>query len=102
MTELKKVRNIKPGFKKGLWLGLLNAAWETATRGASPWTLKNTPDWAALQRLDKNQQTKHDYVQRTLPPRDRLHSVYFAATVHNEDQPIHLKVTDPNDASHAA
>ncbi|ACA11627.1 electron transfer flavoprotein-ubiquinone oxidoreductase [Xylella fastidiosa subsp. multiplex] len=95
MTELKQVRNIKPGFKKGLWLGLLNAAWETATRGASPWTLKNTPDWAALQRLDKNQQTKHDYVQRTLPPRDRLHSVYFAATVHNEDQPIHLKVTDP-------
>ena len=36
MSELKKVRNIKPGFKKGLWFGLLNSAWETATAGLSP------------------------------------------------------------------
>ncbi|HHW4680089.1 MAG TPA: electron transfer flavoprotein-ubiquinone oxidoreductase [Xylella taiwanensis] len=95
MAELKQVRNIKPGFKKGLWLGLLNAAWETATGGASPWTLKNTPDWAALERIGKHEQPKRDYVQRTVPPRDRLHSVYFAATVHDEDQPIHLKVVNP-------
>ena len=26
MAELRKVRNIKPGFKRGLWFGLLNAA----------------------------------------------------------------------------
>ena len=45
MAELKKVRNIKPGFKKGLWFGMANAAWETVTGGASPWTLKNKPDW---------------------------------------------------------
>ena len=38
MAELKKVRNIKPGFKRGLWFGLANAAWETATAGLSPWT----------------------------------------------------------------
>ncbi|AXI83087.1 electron transfer flavoprotein-ubiquinone oxidoreductase [Xylella taiwanensis] len=95
MAELKQVRNIKPGFKKGLWFGLLNAAWETATGGASPWTLQNTPDWATLERLGKHEQPKRDYVQRTLPPRDRLQSVYFAATVHDEDQPIHLKVANP-------
>jgi hypothetical protein len=33
MTELRKVRNIKPGFKKGLRLGLANTAWETVTGG---------------------------------------------------------------------
>jgi electron-transferring-flavoprotein dehydrogenase len=48
MAELKKVRNVKPGFKKGLWFGMANAAWETATGGASPWTLKNKADWSSL------------------------------------------------------
>ncbi|HHW4679068.1 MAG TPA: 4Fe-4S dicluster domain-containing protein [Xylella sp.] len=95
MAELKQVRNIKPGFKKGLWLGLLNAAWETATGGASPWTLKNTPDWSSLERLSQQEHTKRDYVQRTLPPRDRLQSIYFAATAHDEDQPIHLNIANP-------
>jgi electron-transferring-flavoprotein dehydrogenase len=33
-------------------------------------------------------------VQRTLAPRDRLAGVYFAATEHDEDQPIHLHVAD--------
>src|SRR5690606_9854958 len=47
MDELRKVRNIKPGFKRGLWFGMLNAAWETVTGGRSPWTLKNKPDWSA-------------------------------------------------------
>ena len=94
MAELRKVRNIKPGFKKGLWLGMANAAWETVTGGASPWTLKNTPDFAALKRLDEAASPRRDYVQRTLPPRDRLQGVYFAATAHDEDQPVHLKVAD--------
>jgi electron-transferring-flavoprotein dehydrogenase len=38
----------------------------------------------------------YDWVERTLPPRDRLASVYFAATEHDEDQPIHLKIIDPD------
>ncbi|MGH8115591.1 MAG: NAD(P)/FAD-dependent oxidoreductase, partial [Rhodanobacteraceae bacterium] len=38
-TELKKVRNIRPGFRVGLWRGLINAARETITLGLSPWTL---------------------------------------------------------------
>ena len=35
-------------------------------------------------------------MQRDLPPRDRLAGVYFAATEHDEDQPVHLKVLDTN------
>jgi electron-transferring-flavoprotein dehydrogenase len=35
-------------------------------------------------------------VERTLAPRDRLAGVYFAATEHDEDQPVHLQVADTN------
>ncbi len=91
MAELRQVRNIKPGFKRGLWFGMLNAAWETVTRGLSPWTLKNAADWSAL---DKHEQPKRDYVDRSLAPRDRLAGVYYAVTEHDEDQPVHLKVAD--------
>ena len=94
MAELKKVRNIKPGFKRGLWFGMLNAAWETVTGGASPWTLKNKADWSSLDKLGAHEQPKRDYVDRTLAPRDRLASVYFATTEHDEDQPVHLRVRD--------
>ncbi len=94
MKELKQVRNIKPGFKKGLWFGLLNAAWETATGGHSPWTLKVKPDWSSLDRIGQHEKPRRDYVERTLAPRDRLQGVYYAATEHDEDQPVHLKVAD--------
>src|SRR5690606_14278955 len=94
MAELRKVRNIKPGFKKGLWAGLLNAAWETATGGLSPWTLRNKPDWCSLAKLADYASPERDWGQRELPPRDRLQGVYFAATAHDEDQPVHLVVHD--------
>ena len=94
MKELRTVRNIKPGFKRGLWFGMLNAAWETVTGGLSPWTLRNRPDWSSLDKLGEHEQPKRDYVQRALPPRDRLQGVYFAATAHDEDQPVHLVVHD--------
>ena len=93
MAELKPVRNIKPGFKRGLWFGLANAAWETATKGLSPWTLATAPDWSSLDSLDKPA-PQRDYLQRELGPRDRLQAVYYAATEHDEDQPVHLRVHD--------
>ncbi len=96
MAELKKVRNVRPGFHKGLWFGLANAAWETVTAGLSPWTLTNRADWSSLKKVGEYERPKRDYVQRDLPPRDRLASVYFAATEHDEDQPVHLKVADTN------
>ena len=96
MKELRKVRNIRPGFHKGLWLGLANAGWETATAGLSPWTLKNHADHSALKKVGEYESPDRDWTERTLPPRDRLASVYFAATEHDEDQPIHLHVAEPD------
>ena len=94
--ELRTVRNLRPGFHKGLWFGLLYAALETVTLGKLPWTLKNRADWKSLYKLGERAPEIEDYVTRTLPPKDRLSSVFFAATHHDEHQPVHLKVPDMN------
>jgi electron-transferring-flavoprotein dehydrogenase len=96
MAELRKVRNIRPGFNKGFKLGLINAGWETITAGYSPWTLKNHADFSALKKVEDYTAPDRHFVERTLPPRDRLAEVYFASTQHDEDQPVHLHVLDPN------
>jgi electron-transferring-flavoprotein dehydrogenase len=92
--ELYKVRNMRAGFRRGLWFGLANAAWETVTMGKSPWTLANHADDTALKRLDEYVSPDRGWSERELPPRDRVASVFFAATTHDENQPIHLHVAD--------
>jgi len=92
--ELQRVRNFKPAFKRGMWLGLANSAWEMLTGGRSPWTLKNGADWSRLAKLDEFHSPDRGWVERTLPPRDRVSFVFFAGNVHEETQPVHLKVAD--------
>jgi len=100
--DLQRVRNIKPGFKKGLWLGLANAALETALGGHTPWTLQHVANDKTLRRLADYEgagpslDLPADAPPRTFAPRDRTAAVYLAATSHDEAQPIHLKVADTN------
>jgi len=92
--ELRRIRNFKPGFKRGLWFGLANSAWEMLTLGKSPWTLKNSADWQRLERLAAYTSPERHWGERTLPPRDRVSFVFFAGNAHDENQPVHLKVAD--------
>ncbi len=92
--ELQKVRNIKPGFKRGLWAGIANGALETLTAGNLPWTLHNKADFSQLEKLDGYSSPARAWQPRTLPPRDRVSSVFFAGNAHDESQPVHLKVAD--------
>jgi electron-transferring-flavoprotein dehydrogenase len=93
--ELRKVRNFKPGFKKGLWFGLANAGLETALGGRTPWTLKNKADNTQLARLEEFKSPDRNWLaERALKPRDRVAAVYFATTTHDDKQPAHLKVAD--------
>jgi electron-transferring-flavoprotein dehydrogenase len=92
--ELYKVRNIRPGFRYGLWMGMLNGALETVTAGHSPWTLAHHADHSATQRLDQLASPDRGWGERALKPRDRLSAVFFAGNTHEEAQPVHLKVAD--------
>jgi electron-transferring-flavoprotein dehydrogenase len=93
--ELYRVRNIRPGFRWGLWLGLINAAFETyITRGYSPWTIKNHADHTTL-KLAKDSK-RIDYAKPDgILTFDRLSSVYLSNTFHQENQPAHLKLRNP-------
>jgi len=95
VRELHKVRNIRPAFYRGLWRGMLTAAIETITAGKLPRTLPTHADHSALKKVDAYSAPDRHWVNRDLPPRDRLASVYFAATEHDEDQPVHLQIIEP-------
>ncbi len=96
--ELYKVRNIRPGFQKGLWIGLINAAFETyITRGRSPWTLENHADYKRLKKA--NQCTPISYPKPDGKITfDRLSSVYRSNIQYDENQPNPLHLKDPQKA----
>jgi electron-transferring-flavoprotein dehydrogenase len=97
--ELHAARNIRPGFKKfGFWGGLANAAFETyVTRGHSPWTLKHHADHDQLARHISAAPIDYPKPDGVLTF-DRLSSVFLSNTNHEEDQPVHLKLRDPDKA----
>ena len=70
------------------------ARWKPSTFGKLPWTLANHADDKALKRLDEYVSPDRGWGDRELPPRDRLAFVFFAATTHDENQPVHLHVAD--------
>ena len=96
VKELKKVRNIRPGFHGGLWMGMTNGGLETVLAGFSPWTLSNHADHEQLKKIEQCSSLTPNHLKRDLIPRDRLASVYFSATEHDEDQPVHLQIADTN------
>ncbi len=95
--ELHAARNVRPGFKWGLIGGTLNAGIDQVVlRGRAPWTLRHGhADHETLRKAADCQPI--DY-----PPPDgevsfdRLTSVSFSATNHEEDQPAHLTLKDAN------
>jgi electron-transferring-flavoprotein dehydrogenase len=99
-AALHRVRNIKPGFKHGLWLGLANGALETLLGGRTPWTLAHRDAASSLRLLARVAHSgaplaaAAEAAPRVLPPRDRTAAVYLATTSHDERQPVHLKVAD--------
>ena len=92
--ELYRVRNIRPSFRWGLWIGLLYSALDSFVfRGKAPWTFKQHADHTAL--LPAAQAPKIEYPKPDGEVSfDRLSSVYISNTNHEEDQPVHLKLED--------
>lgn len=93
--ELKSVRNIRPGFHKGLLAGLINAAIETLTGGKGSRTLTNHADHTQLDKASAH--TPIDYPKPDgVITFDKLTSVQLSNTNHAENQPCHLKLKDPS------
>jgi electron-transferring-flavoprotein dehydrogenase len=92
--ELSSVRNIRPGFTKGLIVGMANGALETyVLRGKGPWTLKHHPDNESLRPAAAS--TPIDYPKPDGKVSfDRLSSVFLSNTNHEENQPAHLTLND--------
>ena len=92
--ELYRVRNIRPGFGKGLWLGLAYAAIDTyLLRGRAPWTLKNHHDHSALKKASEAPRIAYPKPDNVISF-DRNSSVYLSGTNHEENQPAHLTLKD--------
>lgn len=93
--ELYKVRNIRPGFHFGLWPGLLHAGFQTFGGWMLPYTLKNHADYAQLKKVQDCTPIIYPKPDGVLTF-DRLTSVRLSNTMHEENQPSHLKLRDPS------
>jgi electron-transferring-flavoprotein dehydrogenase len=101
--ELWKVRNFHQPYEKGFWIGMVHTALQFLTGGRGlidPWKAKagheemkkiseyygsNPPNPFGLKVKEDKQLTF-----------SKLTDVYFSGTVHEENQPVHLKVRDLN------
>lgn len=97
-SELRAARNLRPGFRWGLWAGLAHAAFDTyVLRGKAPWTLRQTTDHLALKRADTARPIAYPKPDGVVSF-DRLSSVYLSNVHHEENQPAHLRLRRPADA----
>lgn len=94
--ELYRVRNIAPAFHLGLYAAILYGAIDTfLLQGKAPWTFRNRADHLQLKpaaMCPKIVYPKPDGVISF----DRLSSVFLSNTNHEEDQPAHLKLRNPD------
>lgn len=93
--ELHKVRNIRPGFNKGLWTGMAHAAFQTIGGWILPYTLANHADHEQLNKAEDSKQINYPKPDGVLTF-DRLTSVQLSNTNHEENQPSHLQLADAN------
>ena len=100
--DLKKVRNVKPFWSRfgtvgGIALGAIDMWANTILPGIGlGYTLKHRkPDYATLGRANAYAPIDYPKPDGKLTF-DKLTSVSFSATNHEEDQPVHLQLADPH------
>ena len=98
--DLHQVRNVKPGLKYGLWLGTLHGGLHMWLNNLGlgflvPWTLKHhKADHETLYRADLARPIAYPKPDGRISF-DKLSSVFVSNTNHEEDQPVHLQLKDP-------
>ena len=94
--ELWKVRNFRQGFQRGFWRGFLHGGLQHLSNGRGlidP--LLSQPGHSCMQTLqDHFGETEVPAVADEKVTLAKLDDVFLSDTVHEEDQPSHLKVAD--------
>lgn len=101
--ELYETRNFHQAFHQGMWTAMANAGLQFIT-GGKYWGVieraQSEPGHTQMRKLVDVYGTSHISPKRinfdgklTL---DKLTDVYYSSTKHDEDQPCHLKVTEPD------
>ncbi len=97
--DLRKVRNVKPGLKLGMWLGTVWGGammWAETIGLKMPFTLGHgAPDHARLKPAAETPVIAYPKPDGVISF-DKLSSVYLSGTNHEEDQPVHLRLADPH------
>jgi electron-transferring-flavoprotein dehydrogenase len=87
--ELWKVRNFHQGFEHGFWAGMLHTGLQMITGGRG---FRNRyPNVAGHERMIQGKGKRSVFA-----PNDKLNDVYHSGTAHDENQPCHLIVVEPN------
>ncbi len=98
--DLKKVRNVKPLWSRyGLWLGVALGGFDMWTNQLFGFSIFGTmkhgkPDYAALDPASKHKPIAYPKPDGTLTF-DRSSSVFLSNTNHDENEPVHLQLLDP-------
>jgi len=95
--ELHRARNVSPALAKfGTVLGAAFVFMDQALGGRWPLTLRHSrPDYATLRRTHECKPIEYPKPDGVLTF-DRLTSVYLSNLAHDEDQPNHLRLADPD------
>src|SRR5262249_32925411 len=99
--ELWKVRKCHEAYDHGLWIGMFHTAMQFLTGGRGlidPWRRR-----AGNEEMQKVSKYYHDHVPDAFGIKtkedkqytfNKLTDVYYSGTIHEENQPVHLKVAD--------
>lgn len=95
--ELNRARNVAPGLHKfGVLGGSAHAFVDQFFKGNQSWTLSDpTPDYATLKEASKAKKINYPKPDGKISF-DKLSSVFISNTTHEEDQPCHLVLADPD------
>lgn len=97
--ELRVVRNVLPSVEKyGNFLGTILSGinmWAENFKIKMPFTMRHHPDHEALNRKDHARPIEYPKPDGVISF-DRLSSVFLSNTNHEEDQPVHLQLKDPD------
>jgi electron-transferring-flavoprotein dehydrogenase len=101
--ELWKVRNFHQAYDQGLWIGMLHTAIQFVTRGRGlidPWRREEGHRRTARIAEYYADHVPDAFARKAKEDKEltftKLTDVYYSGTMHEENQPVHLQVLDPD------